>query len=235
MPTAARHRIRMWVSRSGKFADIYMWLDPRIRPRRVTRRSDLVMDGVARSANSYAYFALRRSNGDSLSVSHNLHTPRLIERGVKFGLPTIVLIREPSAVLASAMQFDEGGTPRHIIDAYSTYYRTVEPLLDRVVLADFTEVIADFGAVIRRCNARFGTDFIPYERTDDGEKAIRETIDELMAQTFSPDDVVAKTPRPSDRRRTVDDVLAELDSVDQHRLAEAEQLYASIRSAALHR
>ena len=161
MPTAARHRIWMWVSRSGKMADIYMWLDPRIRPRRVTRRSDLVMDGMARSANSYAYFALRQSNGDSLSVSHNLHTPRLIERGVKFGLPTIVLIREPRAVLASVMQFDEDGSPRHFIDAYTTYYRTVEPLLDRVVLADFTEVIADFGAVIRRCNAKFGTDLFP--------------------------------------------------------------------------
>src|SRR5688500_16542783 len=171
MPTAARHRIRMWLSSSGRLLDIYMWLDPRIRPRRVTRRSDLVIDGVARSANSYSYFALRQSNGDSLSISHNLHTPRLIERGVKFGLPTIVLIREPRAVLASAMQFDAGVSARHCIDAFNTYYRTVEPLLDRVVLADFTEVISDFGAVIRRCNARFGTDFVPYERTDDSERA----------------------------------------------------------------
>src|SRR5687767_14375470 len=164
----------MWLrlTRGRRLTDFYLWLDPRFRPQRVTRRTDLIIDGMARSANSYSYVALLHTHGDELSIAHHLHTPRAIERGAAFGLPTIVLIREPRAVLASVMQYDEGGSPSSFLDAYLSYYRRVEPLLDRVVLADFTEVIDDFGAVIERCNAKFGSSFVRYVKTDEDEAAI---------------------------------------------------------------
>ena len=153
-PPPARRRIWLWVTRGGPVADLYFWLDPRTRSRRVTRKTDIVIDGMARSANSYAHVAFLLTNGESLNISHHLHTPRVIERGVRFGIPTIVLIRDPRAVLASVIQYDKDGSAEQFLDAYLSYYRTVEPLLDRVVLADFTEVIADFGGVIDRCNAQ---------------------------------------------------------------------------------
>ena len=228
-PPPIRRKIWLWVTRAGVVADFYFWLDPRTRSRRVTRRTDLVIDGMARSANSYSHVALLLTNGESLAISHHLHTPRVIQRGVKFGLPTIVLIREPRAVLASVIQYDKDGSARHFLDAYLSYYRTVEPLLDHVVLADFTEVIADFGAVIDRCNAKFGTSFVRYNRTEEGEAAIVKKIDEIMAQVAAPEDLESKTPRPSEQRRSVDEVLAELGPADRERLGEAERLYARLR------
>jgi len=224
-------RRRMWLqlTRGRRLTDLYLWLDPRFRPQRVTRSTDLVIDGMARSANSYSYVALLHAHGDDLSIAHHLHTPRAIERGVAFGLPTIVLVREPRAVLASVMQYDEGGSPSGFLDAYLSYYRRVEPLLDRVVLADFTEVIDDFGAVIERCNAKFGSSFVRYVKTDEDEAAIMAKIDEIMAQVSSPEERESKTPRPSERRRPVDEVLAELEPTDQESLAEAERLYARLR------
>lgn len=228
-PPPVRRRIWLWLSQAGILADAYMWLDPRVRLRRVSRSTDLVIDGMARSSNSYSYVALLYAHGDTLSIAHHLHTPRAIERGVKLGLPTIVLIREPRAVLASVIQFDEGGLPSYFLDAFLSYYRRVEPLLDRVVLADFTEVIADFGAVIDRCNEKFGTSFVRYNRTEEGEAAIVAKIDEIMAQVAAPEDLESKTPRPSQQRRSVDEVLAELGPADQELLAEAERLYARLR------
>src|SRR5687768_13709776 len=48
-------RRRMWLrlTRGRRLTDLYLWLDPRFRPQRVTRKTDLVIDGMARSANSY--------------------------------------------------------------------------------------------------------------------------------------------------------------------------------------
>jgi hypothetical protein len=231
-PPSVRRRVWLWLSQAGVLADAYMWLDPRVRLRRVSRSTDLVIDGMARSSNSYSYVALLYAHGDTLSIAHHLHTPRAIERGVKLGLPTIVLIREPRAVLASVIQFDEGGLPSYFLDAYLSYYRRVEPLIDRVVLADFTEVISDFGAVIDRCNERYGTSFKRYERSPEGEAWIKAKIDDIATQIVAPEDVEAKTPMPSARRRSVDDVLGDLGPDDQKALAEAEQLYARLRSTA---
>jgi hypothetical protein len=228
-PPPARRRIWLWVTRGGPVADLYFWLDPRTRSRRVTRKTDIVIDGMARSANSYAHVAFLLTNGESLNVSHHLHTPRVIERGVRFGIPTVVLIRDPRAVLASVIQYDKDGSAEQFLDAYLSYYRPVEPLLDRVVLADFTEVIADFGGVVDRCNATFGTSFARYERTDEGEAAIVAKIDEIMATVAAPEDLESKTPRPSQQRRSVDEVLADLGPENQAALAEAERLYARLR------
>lgn len=220
----------MWLrlTRGRRLTDLYLWLDPRFRPQRVTRQTDLVIDGMARSANSYSYVVLLHTH-DSLSISHHLHTPRAIERGVMLGKPTIVLVREPRAVLASVMQYDEGGNPLHFLEAYISYYTRVEPLLDRVVLADFTEVVDDFGAVIERTNAKFGSSFVRYVKTDEDEEAIRRRIDEIMAATTPAEMIEAKAPRPTAARRSVDEMLAGLDPETQGLLDEAERVYARLR------
>ncbi len=224
-----RRRLWLRLTRGRRLTDLYLWLDPRFRPQRVTRSTDLVIDGMARSANSYSYVVLLHTHGDQLSIAHHLHTPRAIERGVMLGLPTIVLIREPRAVLASVMQYDEGGSTLHFLEAYISYYERVEPLLHRVVLADFTDVIADFGAVIERTNAMFGTNFVRYVKTDADEVAINARIDEIMAATTPAEQIEAKAPRPTAGRRSAEEMLAGLDPDAKRLLAEAEQLYARIR------
>jgi hypothetical protein len=228
VPIDRRRSIWLRLTRMKKVADLYLWLDPRTRSRRVTRRTDLAIDGMARSANSYSYAALLYTHGDKLNISHHLHSPRVIERGVKFGLPTIVLIREPRAVLASVMQYDEDGSPEQFLEAYVSYYRAVEPLLDRVVLADFDETIKDFGAVMAQCNEKFGTDFVTYERSDEGEAWIRAKLDEILTTVLAPEDFESKAPRPSEHRRTVDEMMGDLAAGHRPQLAEAEQLYGRL-------
>jgi hypothetical protein len=233
IPLDRRRSLWIRLTRTERLADLYLWLDPRTHPRRVTRSTDLVIDGMARSANSYSYAALLYTNGDDLNISHHLHTPRVIERGVKFGLPTVLLIREPRAVLASVMQYDEDGSPEQFLDAYLSYYRKVEPLLDRVVLADFDETIKDFGAVMARCNEMFGTSFARYERTDEGEAWIRAKLDEILTTVLAPEDYESKAPRPSEHRRSVDEMMLDLSADHRPQLAEAEQLYARMITSQL--
>lgn len=226
-----RRRLWLRLTRGKKLTDLYLWADPRFRPQRPTRHTDLVIDGIARSANSYSYVALLHTQ-PGLSIAHHLHTPRAIERGVELGRPTIALVREPRAVTASVMQYDESGTAAEFLDAYLSYYRRVLPLVDRVVLADFTEVISDFGAVIERCNEKFGTSFVRYVKTDADEAAIAAKIDEIMAATTPEDQIESKAPRPSAQRRTADEMLADLDPATQKLLAEAEELYSQLSRSA---
>jgi len=227
VPPAARRNLWLKLSRAGRLADVYMFLDPGVRSRRVTKKTELVIDGVARSSNSYAGAVLIHLHGEELRFAHHLHTPRAIERGVALGRPTIVLIREPRAVVASLLQY----TPAPVsffVDFYLGYYERVEPFLADVVLADFTEVINDFGAVIARCNDKFGTDLTVYDRTDEDEAVVRELIDMWSAQAAKPEELEMKAPRPSDQRKPAEAMLADLSPEDQKSLARAEALYTRI-------
>jgi len=230
MPSGARRSLWLKLSRAGRLADAHMFLDPRIRPRRVTKKTELVIDGVARSSNSYSSAVLVYLHGEDMRFAHHLHTPRAIQRGVALGRPTIVLIREPRAVIASLMQYDPAPVS-FLVDSYLGYYERVEPLLDDVVLADFSEVIEDFGAVIARCNDKFGTDFTVYQRTDEDESAVRRLIDMYSAQAIKPEEFEMKVSRPSDKRKSAEEMLAGLGPEDQASLARAEALYARIWSA----
>lgn len=229
LPAQVRQRLWLKLTRARRLTDVYTFLVPRIRSRRVTRKSQLVIDGIPRSSNSYSSAVLYHLQGKDMRFAHHLHSPRAIERGVALGRPTIVLIREPRAVIGSMMQYDPAPLS-FLVDAYLSYYERVEPLLDDVVLADFTEVIKDFGAVIARCNDKFGTDFTVYERTDENEAEVRDLIDMWSAQAIKPDELEMKTSRPSDNRKSAEEVLSGLGPEDQISLARAEALYARIWS-----
>jgi hypothetical protein len=61
---------------------------------------------------------------------------------------------------------------------YARYYERVLPYKPYLVVADFDEVTQDFGAVVRRLNARFGTTFVPFEPTEASVRTCLELIRE---------------------------------------------------------
>lgn len=88
----------------GLFAVATM-VDPRLRPRRVSRSTDLVIEGFPRSANTYALVAFEHANGTAHRVSSHLHTPESVRRAVRLRLPVVLLVRDPAEVLVSTLQY----------------------------------------------------------------------------------------------------------------------------------
>jgi hypothetical protein len=49
---------------------------------------------------------------------------------------------------------------------YTRFYDRLMPYRDRFVIGEFGEVTSDFGAVVRRMNDKFGTDYGCFEHND---------------------------------------------------------------------
>lgn len=226
-------RQAMWVSlvQTPVIAEAYAFLDPGSRPRRMTRRVELLIEAFPRCGNTYAEAAFRLANGDGVRLSHHLHTPRSVILASKYGTPAILLIRQPQEVLGSYLQFNARYRAEEICDGYVQYHEKLIPYFDRLVVSDFPETTGDFGSVIERTNQRFGTSFRSYVRTPENEKRVRAMIENAGA-THSPENFENAVSRPSEHRRTAEEVLAGLDQSGRESLARAEETYARMKAAA---
>lgn len=229
IPYDARLRARRFLTETRGVSELWARLDPRMVFTRITPETRLVIDGVGRSGNSYARVAFLYANGDDFPLASHRHSHQSILTGVRKGLPTIVLIREPGPIIGSALQFAPETRPATALDLYRTFYEGVLPVLDHVLVATFQEVTADFGEVIRRCNAKFGTDFTPYEKTPEADAAVFRIIDRITAYAFGSEGHEGRAPRPSASRRSAEEILAtRLDPGERRELDELESLYRRI-------
>jgi hypothetical protein len=231
VPYDLRLRARRLLTETPGLSALWCRLDPRMAYTRITRQTRLVIDGFPRSANSYARMAFLYANGEDFPLCSHRHSHQSIRTGVRRHLPTMVLIREPGPAIGSSLQFSPGTRPTTGFDMYRRFYEGVLPVLDDVLIATFDEVTTDFGEVVRRCNTKFGTDFVPYEHTDVAEAAVVKMIDATTAFAFGgdDDDLGHLVPRPSATRRPADDVLAaRLDAGDRDAIDELDGLYGDI-------
>lgn len=167
----------------------YRWRNSRALKRIVDSKANLVIEGFPRSANSFALAALRSVNGDSseLRIATHIHSTAQVKLAVKWGLPCMVLIREPDgavpSLLAYAVQLDklragdlsQSGKEllvRYWIKRYVSFYQQIRHYRDKVLFVDFEEVIQDFGAVTRRFNEKFDTQFECFFHSNENVKRI---------------------------------------------------------------
>lgn len=138
--------------------DVLMMVRPSRRPLLVGRQSALLIEGYPRSANTFATAAFALSN-PGLHIGHHLHAPTHVDRAVRLAKPVLILIREPAEAVLSYVIRAPALTLRDALDEYVAFYGGVWPLRDDIVVGLFEEVTSDFGALIARMNARFGTSF----------------------------------------------------------------------------
>jgi hypothetical protein len=228
IPYDARVKARRRIIETRGLSELVTRLDPGMLVLRITSETRAVMDGFPRSANTYAHLAFLYANGKDFPMCSHRHSHQSIRTGVRRGLPTIVLIREPGPPIASSLQFAPESKPATTIDTYRTFYEGVLPVIDDVLVATFDEVIADFGEVTRRCNVKFGTDFVPYEKTEEAEAAIMHSLEEITAFAFGGDGIEDKVPRPSETRVSSAEILAGFGPADQAALRDAEALHRTV-------
>lgn len=187
----------------------------------------LVIEGCPRSGNSYALAAFLYSNPGVHVASHR-HSPTAVRTALKRGLPVIVVIRPPRPTIASGLQYYPDQRPDWAVTLYKRYFTKLLPYADKALLATFDEVTQEFGEVVRRCNSRFGTNFVPYEQTEESEKAIAAQLDQWLLRNFDEAEMAQKSGRPSPARRSPDEVLAELPPALVQEIDDLDKLYNAV-------
>src|SRR5262245_32533170 len=61
----------------------------------VFRDTEAIIEGFPRSANTFAATAFQLAQTKPVRVAHHLHVPSQIIAGARWGIPTIVLVRDP--------------------------------------------------------------------------------------------------------------------------------------------
>ncbi|HMO06186.1 MAG TPA: hypothetical protein PKD10_00885 [Paracoccaceae bacterium] len=179
----------------------------------------LVIEAYPRSGSSFALRAFRQCNPDLAGrVGTHIHSAAHVTEAVRLGVPALVLIRTPDQAVPSLVALGiQTGTvvPRDsaqslrmvrlALDRYIRFHRALLALAERVAVADFSQVISDFGQVIARVNDRFGTDFAVFDHKPEAVDAIlrrsrrhlgpdpdRETVKERLQATYRCDEMARR-------------------------------------------
>ncbi|WP_170518243.1 hypothetical protein [Ruegeria atlantica] len=67
----------------------------------VTPKSDLVIEGYPRSANTYLHRIVRAAGPKGLRIANHVHRPQQISMAVRYGIPCFILFRHPLDCIAS--------------------------------------------------------------------------------------------------------------------------------------
>lgn len=135
-------------------------------PQVISSRTELVIDGYTRCASTFAVYALQLSQPEPVRVAHHLHAPAQLIEAVRMRVPALALIREPQGAILSQLIREPGVALPDALVAYSRFYTRLLPYRHGLVVGEFEQVTNDFGSVVRRINARFGTRFAEFAHTE---------------------------------------------------------------------
>ena len=193
---------RIWlpISRSPRLFPLFVRTQRKRRNVPASPAVAIAIDGFPRSANTFSSRAFVFVNPD-VAVSHHMHAPASILLAVRHGVPAIVVVRSPvDAVLSEVIREPRKRLHRALIE-WNSFYGLVRPVLDRVVVADFSTVTSNYAVVIEEVNRRHGTSFVPYRNSPESDEAVFASIDagaRLRGKTGSR--LETQVPRPSKER-----------------------------------
>jgi hypothetical protein len=164
----------------------------------VTRRSDLVIEGYARSANTYAVAAFQIASGGRLAIASHTHLATHIKRACRLGVPCIALVRNPVDAIASLGVRLNVEQFSNEVDAYADFYESILPLRERLMFAHFADITCRMEAVLGEARRRYRLEVEELTNRELAERKVFEVI-EAMERADSGTCVVRETHvgRPS--------------------------------------
>jgi hypothetical protein len=175
----------------------------------VTKDRQVVIEGFPRSANSFAREAFMTGQPATRYATH-VHSSAQVVQACRWKIPTLLLMRDPKGAVCGDIAFGcelSERDPQQIKAAeindslrrYIAFYERVEPFHEGFVLGHFPEVTRDFGAVMRKFNEYFGTEFVVFNHTKEaaqkitamsfhmGPRANREAIKAVVHKKYNND------------------------------------------------
>jgi hypothetical protein len=202
--------------------------------RRLVRRdTDVVIEGYWRCGNHFATYAFMIAQGRPTRVAHHFHAPAQLMLAVRWGVPAVLLVREPVEAVASATVYLHKEDPGPFLKFYRLFHEVLTDLAPHIVVSDFPVTVGHFGAVIDALNARYGTHFLPFVGDAQQCAAVERMIREEHAENMGAGQ--AQLPLPSEaksqlKRRVIERMH---DSRYRPMLEKAQRLYDHFREFAV--
>jgi hypothetical protein len=185
----------------ARYPRLYLYLARRRYGSRVLGAdTEIVIEGFPRCANTFAVSAFELAQDRPVAIAHHLHAAAHVVRAVEAGVPVILLVRVPEDAIASVVARKPSLDPAAAAAAYLRFYNGVAGVLDGCVVAEFGQVIGDFGDVIKRVNRRYGTSFTPFEHTDENVARCFGRIESQNRERSAGRVVESAVARPSEER-----------------------------------
>lgn len=185
--------------------------------------TEIMIEGFARSGNTFAVAAFEYAQQRPVRIARHLHAAGHVIEGVRRALPVMVLVRDPIDAIASQMIRHPGLTPTDGLRDYLGFYRRLLPYRDEVVVAGFDEVTTDFGITIDRVNRRFDSAFKIFNHTDREVASVFEIVDAMdrADRTRRSENSTDSVARPTPQRQIVKaEVRERLEDVSLSRLVD---------------
>jgi hypothetical protein len=128
-------------------------------PSTLTRETRLVIEGYPRSANSFVVYAFNSVQPRYVTLADHSHVPAMVFRAVAWGVPTIVLFREPGEAVLSLCVKVPTLPLKQALQGYVQFYDRILPYANEYVLVSFAEATTNLTQAVQRVNQRFGTLF----------------------------------------------------------------------------
>jgi len=189
------------------------------------KKSELVIEGFPRSANTYSVVAFRQAQNRTVSMGHHLHVEAQILKPVDLGLPVVALIRHPEDAIKSLLIRHPNEEKEESLKRYIDFYSAVEQVRDKVVIANFIDVTTNFSTVIEQVNKKFNTTYQLFIHNDENIDKIYREIERINeALDLGKETHVA---RPSKERDNVKNSIL-FTKEDEKLLEDAVSLYCRL-------
>jgi hypothetical protein len=225
----ARELARRYVGRHPfLFYNLYR-LKPTYRDLLVDRETQIVIEGFPRSGNTFAVVAFEQAQPERVRIAHHLHMPAQVVRAAQWGIPTLLLARKPTDAVLSLVVREPGLSIRQALKHYISFYEKAAEYRDSLVVGFFEEVTRDYGVVLERVNAKFGTEFSTFVHSEDNVKCVFDRIEEVHRTMHGGRLVEKVIAHPSAIKAGLKDALKkELEAPEVRKLiARAEAVYHS--------
>lgn len=206
----ARHEVRRHIAKSPA---LYLPMARRKHPpghfhdpEVISRNTEIVIEAFPRTGNCFVITAFKLAQQRPVRVAHHLHAAVQVRAGVRQNIPTLVTVRDPEEAILSYVILAPHLLVSQGLQSYLDFHEGILGVKDKVVVSTFKQVTTDFGAVIRRVNQKFGSDFIEFDHTEANVKRCFEVQEEGWAVKGKAEPNVGF---PSEERKRVKDHLRE--------------------------
>lgn len=136
--------------------------------------TDVCIEGFESSANTFAFNVLHCVRSD-LDIARHKHVVANLKRAVDYGVPTIILFRDPADCIPSVVARFRPSLAEAVWRYICFYQYVVDEMKSDVLLVSFEEMTQEVEATIRRIGS-FATFNVNEDRLDGVEERAKDRI-----------------------------------------------------------
>ena len=168
----------------------------------------LVIEGYPRSSNSFAVHMTYLSAGNRLhesEIAHHTHRVDNLRLADAYGVPKVILIREPEDAILSFHIYLKLPMER-CAAIYVSFYTAALLKMEKTAVVHFREVTGDFRSVVKRINA-VGNFGIPEDQDFDAIRDKALALVRSRASKTSEEDAMRQVAAPNEKRQKIKEEL----------------------------